>query len=177
MELKYGDHTINTTKLPATSIDALLRRGISHFLGNEQASKVAAWVESQNTERTKTGVDPVSDVEKATYKADCQKKAVEALVAGTVGVHTPRGPKATPLDAIVRQLAEKEVKDILGHNKLKMPKGDEAVSFPDGTKLTRVELIDRRIAKHGERLVKEAKAELARRDREAQKAGGVEALL
>lgn len=169
MEITYGDHVkFNTDTLPPVALEALLRRGASHYFGNEQASKVASWAESQET--------PPTDEAKAAKKAEFQAAALKALLEGTVGTIV-RGPRGTGVDSVVRQLAEKEVKDILKAQKLAMPTGDKKIKFPDGSELGRADLIDRRIAKHGERLHKEAEAELKRRDREAAKAGGLEALL
>lgn len=171
MELKYGDITIDAGKLPETSVAALMRRGLAHFLGNEQASKVASKFSDEPDATPET---------KAKYKAECVEAAIAALHAGTIGANL-RGPKATPVETMVRQLALREVSDILRQNKLAVPTGDKTIEFPDGAggkvQLSRSDLIDRRVAKHGERLTKEAEAELRKRDREAQKAGGLEALV
>lgn len=174
-EYKYGDAIMiaDLTKLPVTSLQAMVRRGLSHYFGNEQASKVTAWKESYAEDHNGTAPN---DAEVATYKLDCQKKALEALLAGTVGVHAPRGPKATPVDALVRQLAIREITDVLTAHKLKMPKGEETVELA-GKTFTREQLVDRRITAHGERLKKAAEAELKRREREAKAAGGLEALM
>jgi hypothetical protein len=169
VQIVYGEHTIETDKLPAKSIEALLRRGVSHFLGNEQASKVSAKFADQEN---------VTDEQKAQAKAEYVAAAIKALHEGTIG-NVIRGPKGTSADAIMRELARKEVTDILRQNKLTFPTGDKVVEFGDGTKLTGKELVDRRIAKHGERLRKEAEAELKARERKAAKEGGnlAEALL
>jgi hypothetical protein len=171
MELSYGEITIDSSTLPEVSVKALLQRGLAHYLGNEQASKVAGKFPAPTN-----GEAPASDEAKAQFKAECVAAAVKALAEGTVGTRVG-GPRGTAEDTIVRQLAEKEVRDILKHNKLTMPTGDKVVEFANGTKLTRQELIDRRIANHGERLRQEAKKEMARREREAAKAGSVDALL
>ena len=163
----YGDHAIDTDKLPPQSVDALIRRGIAHFLGNEQASKVASHFDEK---------PDATDAEKAAYKAECQKSAIEALLKGTVGANV-RGPRGSQLETIVRQLAEKEVRDILKHNGLTMPSGDKVVEFASGEKLTKAVLINRRVTMHGERLNAEATKEMARREKDAAKAGSVEALL
>lgn len=167
MNIEYGTHKIDTDKLPEKSVQALLSRGLTHFLGNEQASKVAAKFKDQ---------EGITDEMRNAAKADFVANAVKALTEGTIGTRTG-GPRGTGVDSVMRQLAEAEVKGILKHNKLSMPTGDKVVKFADGTVLTRAELIDRRIAKHGDRLRKEAEAEIKREEREAAKAGGVEALL
>lgn len=167
MQLEYGTHKLDTAKWPEKSVEALIRRGLAHYLGNEQASKVTAHFDDK---------PDATDVEKAAFKAECQAKAIEALEKGTIGANV-RGPRGSQVETIVRQLAEKEVRDILKHNGLTMPSGDKVVEFANGEKLTRAQLIERRVAKHGERLNKEAETEMKRREREAAKAGSVDALL
>lgn len=166
--IEYGTHKIDITKLPEKSVNALIARGLTHFLGNEQASKVAAKFKD---------VEGTTDEQRATAKAEYVALAVKALHEGTIGNRTGSGPRGTSVDSVMRGLAEAEVKGILKHNKLSMPSGDKVVKFADGTTLTRAQLIDRRIEKHGERLRKEAEAEIKREERETAKAGGVETLL
>lgn len=171
-QITYGNHTIDTDKLPPASIDAMLSRGISHYLGNEQASRVSAFVEAE-----KVKGNTVGDAEKATAKADFVKAAVDKLLAGTVGQGSSRGPRGTTVDTVIRQLAEKEVRAVLKAAGITMPSGEKVVEFSDGTKLTKAQLIDRRVAKRGDALRKEAEAEIKRLEREATKSGGVESLL
>lgn len=165
--LTYGDSiSVEIAKLPVQSLEALLKRGFSHFIGNEQASKVAAaFAGKPEAEAT--------DEMKAAKKAEVQTAAIAALLAGTVGVRASGtgGTKATPKESIVRANAKKEVTDILKHNKIGFPTGEKKVKMPDGAELTGAELIARYVAKHGERLGKEADAELKRRARDAEKVG------
>lgn len=166
-KLTYGTHEIDFDSLPANSQAALAKRGLSHYMGNEQSAKVSAHFEDK---------PDATDEDKAAFKADCQKAAIEALKSGTIG-SSSRGPKGTAAETIARQIAEKEIKDILGAAGLTFPTGDKKVKFGDGSELTRAELLSRRMTKHGERLMADANKELARRAREAAKAGGVESLL
>jgi len=152
----YGNHNIDTATLPVASIDSLLRKGISHFLGNEQASKVTAWVESVTKEKN---VAP-TDEEKAAKKAEFIKSAIEALVAGTVGTRVS-GPRVEPIEAARNTIARKEVTDILRAANIKVPKGDEAVKFADGTEKTLAQMIATRLEKFGDRIEKEAQKKLA----------------
>jgi hypothetical protein len=165
----YGDYKVDTTKLPPVSVDALIRRGLSHFLGNEQASKVAAHFDGKSEAES-------TDAAKAAFKAECQAKAVEALGKGTIGANV-RGPRGSQVETIARQLVEKELRDILKHHGLTMPSGDKVVEFASGEKLTKADLITRRMAKHGERINAEAAKELAKRERDAAKAGDLDTLL
>lgn len=154
MNLTYGTHTIDTATLPEASVNALISRGFSHFMGNETASRVASHFGDE--------IKTASDEAKATAKAQFQAEALAKLIAGTVGVSSPRGPRGTSLDTVIRNLAEKEIKATLDTLKLKMPSGDKVVEFSDGQKLTKGQLIERRLAKHGDRLRKEAEAEMRR---------------
>ncbi len=169
--IEYGTFKIDPATLPEVSVNALLRRGVAHYLGNEQASKLASWVEAEEKAGRKPG-----DAEKAVAKHDFQTAAIEALTKGTIGTRVG-GPRGTAIDTVIRGLAKDEVKAVLKHNGLTFPTGEKVVEFADGTKLTGSELIDRRIAKHGDRLRKEAEAEMKRQERDAAKAGGVDALL
>lgn len=164
MELQpitYGTHTIDPAALPTKSVQALIARGIAHYLGNEQASKVASAFD---------GVEGVTDEQKSAKKAELQALAVKALVDGTIGTRAV-GPRGSTVDTVMRALAKAEVIGILKHNKLSFPTGDKKVKFPDGTELSGADLIDRRIAKHGERLRKEAEVKMKADERKAAKEG------
>lgn len=155
-ELTYGEFKINTDALPAASVAALLSRGFAHFMGNETASRVASHFGDD--------LKSTSDADKQAAKLRFQGEAISKLESGTVGISAPRGPRGSSIDTIIRALAEKEVRGILANNKLVMPTGDKTIEL--GTdpveRLTKADLIARRIAKHGDRLRKEAEAEVRR---------------
>lgn len=154
MVITYGGFTLDFNTLPQASLTAMVKRGVSHFFGSEQASKVTAFF------------DPDKDVPeldtpeaRAAKKAEFQKAAYENLLAGTVGVST-RGPSVDPITTIARRLARNEVKTILAKNKIKWPtKADDVIETPDGGKFTGAQLIDRRLANpaHSDRIAKDAK--------------------
>ena len=172
--IMYGkDHSIDLSKCPESSIQALLRKGLAHYLGNEQASKVTAL----KTKTAEAG-NVMSMVELEVAKLDFVKAAIEALYAGTVGTQV-RGPRTTPLESLIRQFAGTQVKDILRKNNLAIPSGDKRVTFPNGQSFTMAELIDRQLAKPESfaKFEKAAQAELKRREREAEKVGGLDELI
>src|SRR5665213_2926780 len=156
-KVTYGTHEIDVDALPEASKAALIRRGISHFLGNEQASKVSAWIESATKEAE--GTEPTAEA-KAAKKAEFVKSAIEALVAGTIGTRVS-GPRVEPIEAIRNSIARKEVTDILRAAGIKVPKGDEGVKFADGTVKTLAQMITTRLDKFGDRIEKEAAKKLA----------------
>lgn len=168
--IEYAGFTIDTSALPAASVDALIRRGITHFLGNEQASKVTSWVKRQE-------VAP-SDEAKTAQHREYITAAIAALNAGTIGVRVAKEGGSTakldPIGSMVRKLAKTTVVALLGKAKLKVPKGDAKVATGSG-EFTMAELIDRQIAKGGEALVAEAKkavdAEARRNAKVAETAG------
>lgn len=172
--IKYGDHIADFNTLPEASLVAMLRRGFAHFMGSEQASKVTSHFDPEN----ETPV-PDSPEARAEFKAQCQTKAMAALVAGTVGMST-RGPAVDPITTIIRRLAKAEILPILKANGLAWPKkAEDVVSFPNGDKFTGAQLVDRRIAKEGERLGKEAKKvadEQARRNKKLEENANAEGL-
>lgn len=142
MVIKYGERELDFDKLPKASLVAMLRRGVSHYFGSEQASKVVAWF---NPEHDEAESRPDTPENRATKKAEFQSAAYDALVAGTVGVSV-RGPSVDPISAIINRLAKAEVKTILGTFKLKWPaKADDTVELPDGSKVTGAQLIARRL--------------------------------
>lgn len=147
----YGDHTIDFAGLPTTTIEALLRRGVTHYLGNEQASKVVAWAKAQE-------VAP-SDEAKAARKAELVAAAVAAMADGTIGTRPPSTakPRVTdPVESIVRKLAKAAVVALLAKNGFAVPKGDATVKTGSG-EFTMDELIARNVTKNGEAYRVEAK--------------------
>lgn len=155
----YGDFTIDTAELPAKSLEALINRGITHFLGNEQASKVSAWVKGLEEAE---GAPKVADDEKAAKKAELVKAAYQALVDGTIGSGHGGGPKLDPLQRAIRDIAEEEVSSMLKGAGQKVPKGKETISVK-GQDLTLADLVKRRVenAQHADRILKAAKARVA----------------
>lgn len=163
--IEYGAHVINVDALPHTSILALVRRGLSHYLGNEQASKLTAWKQRDENKSA-------TDEQVAGHKASLVQAAIEALTAGTVGIRAPRQPSIDPVEREMERIALREVSAVLKANGLKMPKGEATVTFGTGegqTMLTQDDLVERRLTKHGDRIRKEAEAEIKRKAREAKK--------
>lgn len=160
MEIRYNDHVIDTDALPDASIAAMLKRGLTHFLGNEQAAKVTnakkAWAKAHG------GADMPED-EIDAKRDELVAAAIAALESGTVGVGV-RGPRIDPVEKIMEARAEAEVVSILKNHKLATKKPeDEDVFTLGGVEYTFADLVERRVAKEGERLRAEAEAEVARR--------------
>lgn len=149
----YTSHSVSLSKLPPVSVHRLASYGLAHLLGNQAASKVVAWSEKDENKGA-------TDEQKAAAKAQFQSVMLAALADGTIGQHASRGPAVDPEDAEMERLAKVEVNATLKANNIKAPKKDEVVEFASGEKLTMDDLVDRRIAKHGERLRSEAKASL-----------------
>jgi hypothetical protein len=162
----YGNHEIDTDKLPAESIAALVRRGISHYLGNEQAAKVTAWVEAHI--KANSGANP-TDEAKAAAKADFIAKALSVMLSGEMGTRVS-GPRVEPIEAARNSIAKAEVLAILRSAGIKPPKGDEAVKFGDGTEKTLAAMIATRLGNHADRIEKEAAKRLADQARVAKAA-------
>lgn len=161
--LTSAGHEIDFGALPETSVRALLSRGLTHFLGSEQASKVKAhkdkYLEEHKVE--------LSDDEVSVVKADFVAKAIEALRLGTIGQRAV-GITIDPLEKAMEKIAKAQVLDILRANGIKTPKKDEAVKFANGTEKTLDEMIEGRLAKNGEAIEKEAKKVLADAKRKAE---------
>lgn len=154
--ITYGDIKIDFAALPAVSQMSLVRKGLSHFLGSEQASKVTGLFKLDAEGKIKAEVADTPE-NRASLLASFQAKAVDALLAGTVGVSV-RGPTIDPVDKHVRRLAKVEVSTLLAKNGVKVPKkAEDTITTPDGAKYTMEQLVSRRLAhaEHGPRLQKE----------------------
>lgn len=158
MNITYGNFEIDTDKVPAANIAAMIKRGIAHYLGNEVAAKVSAKSE-----------DNASDEQKAKLKAELQAEAFDKLMNGEVG-SSVRGPHVTPIESKIAQIAKKEVLDILRANGIKPPKGEESVKFADSTEKTLAAMVATRREKFGDRITKEAEKALADEARKAKRA-------
>ncbi len=142
--IKYGETTLDFNTLPQASLVAMLRRGVSHFLGSEQASKVTGMFKPGEDGSLKEGVID-TDENRAKALAEFRANAIEALKAGTVGVSV-RGPTVDPISVIINRLAKAEIKTVLGKMKLKAPiKAEDTIELPDGSKVTMAQLIARRL--------------------------------
>lgn len=166
-KLTYGDKIeVDFSALPEVSQFALASRGLTHILGNEVASKVHAWAgaEGQANSDDKAVVKAWKDAnpEKLAAKtSEVQADILDALNKGELGSRVS-GPRLAPLDTIKRQIARKEVEDILRGNKLAVPKGEAKVKMGDA-EFTMAQLIDRRIEKFSDRITAAATKELAAR--------------
>lgn len=168
MQVTYGDITLDFATLPDSSRLAMLKRGVSHFFGNEIASKVST--------RKKAAADkgePMSEADADALHAQFTADAIKALNEGTVGVST-RGPAADPVDVAAESIARAEVSDVLKANGAKFTgKGDERrVKFADGSEFTMDQLIERRLANpaHAERIRKAAEKVVADKAKKLAKA-------
>jgi len=150
-KLTYGDSIeVDFSALPEVSQFALAQRGLTHVLGNEVASRVHSWAQGEgqaNSEDRET----VKAWKAANAAAITEKTnavvadMLKALSEGTLG-NRVSGPRLTPLETLCNQIARREIETILRANKIKVPKGDDKVSMPDG-EFTMADLIARRLAK------------------------------
>lgn len=161
---EYAGQQFDISAMPLPTVVSLVRRTVAHILGNEVASAIAAKAEAAAATGT-----PLTDDQKAALKAQLIAEKANSIRTGQVSV-TVRGPRGTALETIMRALAEGEIKETLKANGLTMPSGDKTVKFPDGQEFTRAVLIARRLERHGDRLRKEAEAEVKRRERAAGRA-------
>ena len=176
--LTYGDITRDPATMPEVSRNALLARGFSHLLGNEQASKVVARIRKalaegkpDGYEATKTDVQAFRESNGTLVSAwadEARADALKTLDEGTLGVHAARGPSRDPIESAMRTIARTLVSDTLKKNKLKIPSGDKTVTLADQD-FTMDELIDRQIAKNGDHIRKEAERKVAEDERRAKR--------
>lgn len=175
MQVTYGTITLDFTTLPPKSLEAMLKRGVTHFLGNEQASKVSGWKARLAEGSDEAPARVPSDEEVSAKKAEYVAAALAALQAGTVGTAS-RGPSVDPVEAEMDRIAKREIKAILEKNGAKFAgKGeDRKVTFADGSAFTMDELVDRRLANatEGARIKSEAEKAIRQAAKQAEKAKG-----
>lgn len=171
--IKYGEYEVNFDTLPAASQKALVGRGVTHFLGNEQASKIVAKIKREIggenvTKEQVAAFREANGAKVAEWEAETILAALAALQAGTVGVRVG-APKGTTLDSVMRQVATEELKELLKNNKMSLPTGDKKLKFGDGQGFTREELIARRLAnpKFRPGIEKEAKRRMSAAEKAA----------
>jgi hypothetical protein len=163
-KIKYGTFEIDFDALPDASKLALVSRGVTHFLGNEQNSKGHSFAVAQvkGDGKEEPSKDAVKEWKTANAEALVAKvneltaTAYAALLDGTVGARSAGGPRLTPIDTLVRQKAKVEVSAKLASIGAKFPKKDETITFGDGTR-TGDQMIDNWLA-NGDNLARLTKA-------------------
>lgn len=159
-QISYSSFTVPRSAVPPASIEAMISRGLTHFMGSECASKVTAWKAKQEVPPTGAEIDA--------KLVEVQTEAWTKFVEGKVGVRAPgAGPKISHHDTVVRKITTDELRVILKNIGVKFPKGDEQVTL-GGTDYSLDDLIDRRLAKEGERINKEAAARIRLEDKRAE---------
>lgn len=153
MDIKYGTFgPVTVESLPAASLEALIRRGLSHFMGNEQAAKVSA----AKAKATADGGTALTEDEIASKLQANRESAWAALLAGEIGLRAPAGESVDPFEKLQARIAREQVEAILRANGLKVPKKDGTVTFADGKVKTMSDMIAARLEKNGPAIEKEA---------------------
>ena len=151
--IKYGtvEANFDNGTIPEQTVRAMLSRGVTHYFGSEQASKVgpnSSWAEKFEKDNKRKPTDAEREAQKAANLAAAHK----AFLAGEIGMG--RGPKLDPVEAEIEAMAEREVWNTLADNDLckrnKKPKDDEVFTFADGSTKTFETMVDGKIAKYGE---------------------------
>ena len=158
-----GTMTIGGHAVPLATLAAMVSRGVTHYFGSELASKVIA-------ERKRREADnPMSEADEAAYRAETADAFLARAIAGEIGMGH-RGPSADPTEAEAEKLAWAEVQVVLKQNDIKPEGKGEDRTWTIGTdKLSKDDLIERRLAKHGDRLREEARKAIAKRAKDKAK--------
>jgi len=157
----YGDaFKIAISALPPASLLAMVSRGITHYMGSEQSSKVVA-ARKAAEEKGEAFTDEAAEALKNTS----QKEAWQALLDGKVGMGN-RGPRGTATETVMRRLIVADITAKLKAHKLSVPKGDATVTLGSRS-FTLAQLIERAMAREGERFRREAEAEIKAMERKA----------
>lgn len=147
------EHTFDSAKFFAGNVDTLVERATRHIINNECDSaaiaKVIADVVKANggdnakgdelkviranaraeVKRLAEADDPAYVALKAKYKAEAQAEKIAALYEAELGIST-RGPRLSPLEAMVATLAKRELITFLRGK-------DAEVVTADGSKAVR----------------------------------------
>ena len=101
-EFKHGTGeaaiTVSPSDIPTISLFALAQRGFSHVLGNEVASKLAAWKKGE--EGATAG-----EAEVAAFVQAKREEALEKIMQGTLGVRSATAPRVSGIEALMRRIA------------------------------------------------------------------------
>lgn len=169
IQIDYANHSVDFAKVPAPSIEALLRRGVAHFLGNEQASKVTAWKAKLAADKENPREPSEDEIEQ--YKNDLVSTALADIYAGDIG--SGRGPRLDPVERELRSLVDSHIANTLAANGIKFLKGrklpadNEVVVFTrdaEGKPLqtrTLDEMRENVLRTHGDKFRKDAEKRVA----------------
>jgi hypothetical protein len=135
------------------NILAMVRKGITHYHGNEQAAKLTAW------KKTEEG-QAATEEEIAKKYAEFQNAAFERFMTGEVGLRLGAGgTRKTAFESICRSIAVEMISAALKRQKLSMPKGDKTIQM-SGKDFTREALIERALVTWKDKIEQEAKHRL-----------------
>ena len=163
----WGAHSIDVATIPLQSLTVMVRRTLAHMLGNEVASKVLSRAEAAAKEGA-----PMTDAQKEALTTEFRTDIIAAINEGKLAIRASAGPKADPIESRMAKIALKEITTILTTQGIKVPKGDDTITLDVGgvpTQMSRDTLVDRRLAREGDRIRKEAEAELRAEARKADK--------
>ncbi|MDE1882338.1 MAG: hypothetical protein KGI89_17525 [Euryarchaeota archaeon] len=177
--LTFGKYEFDESTLPAKSTQALLARGYTHYLGNEQASKLVGKIKSAIAGKDGKAGDVTreqvvafrkeNEAQVTAWNDELIQAALKALSDGSVGQRATgaglRGQVRSPLEAARQAIARSEVLTILKSRGIKVPKGDQTITFGNGETRTMPQMIARRIELHAERIEAEAKKQVAAQER------------
>lgn len=170
--LQIGDYEVDESRVPATVVNRLLGRAITHILNNECASHVLG-----RTKRaivgsggdTKTVTDGMLETFRASngeqiaaWEHEFRTGKIAAIYDGTLSVRVARGPSRDPIETAMRVIARDEAKIMLKKAGVKWPTGDDTVEVR-GRAVTGDDIIDGRLAhaEHGPRIRKLAERKVA----------------
>lgn len=154
IEFNGVEHNVAT--YPVQTIVALLRRGIRVVKSNEVAARYAAW---EKKELATEGRE-ISESESGAKKAELTSAAEQSFIDGTLG-DRKRGPAVDPLEVEMERIAWRQVKETLKKAGMSVPADGEFITTGSGDKLSKEDLIDRRLVKNGPAIEKEAKKVLS----------------
>lgn len=182
MKYTFGDREIDTAGLPQATIEALLSRGLTHYLSNELSSKIGSRIKAHlagddgkvsdiTTEAMQAFRDhPDNKDHVAKIVADATREHISRLETGTIGQRAAAAPKVDPVTAGVQKLAGEEVRRKLDANNLKLvkklegknlPVAEQFITFANGSRKTFAEMVSTQIELHGAKWRAQVEKELA----------------
>ena len=157
--IKYNDNTFDLDAIPQASVVFLAQRGLTHFLGNEMASKGTAYrkriEEGRKNADGTWAVEPreLREGELETFVNEKRDAAIAAILSGEFAERGTGSARLSLLERTMRAVAWERLAAVMKEKKVKQP-----------VKEARQALIDKYLAKYAAEVETEAKRRIESTD-------------
>lgn len=154
MALTYGTHSVNIADLSPKAAAYLMQYGFAKSLQDSVAGMRAELTATKDADgNAKYTADEVNVI-----LHDTQAERLGKILAGTIGIRAASGPKATPIESVIKRVALEEIRNaVAAKNAGKATK--DVVKLPTGDALNSI--VAKYIEKYLDRLTAEATRRMA----------------